>query len=780
EISKLQAATAALPRDDAWLSPAHAPRLLELRDRLLSYRRARRELPGRKKTLERARGEVRSMLERLGLCADDPQALRISRPLEAKLREQARLGETFARRCSELQRQLAVKRDQLMRQSRLLAQLRGAAEPEEPAAEGRQEPEQAQIALPLSEPPPPLRLERTEEFERAFAELAQERALCAGRYAEEERALARVECDLDALAQAGEPPTEPQLEAAREQRRELTVELRASLSAKQWSNAKQLLEQLTGQAEAADALADRLRREATRVAEYARLRATEAAARRQLERLREQTAAVDQRERELSERWARVCAAAGVAARAPSAMRGFLGEYRAEAARLEQLDREAGALLRELEAERAEQASWRAGWSELATHLGQAGPASLAEVEAVLSGLRDALSRADEAQRELLEIEGLTRECESFEAELEALRAQLCPDLQAASHTALAEALLERHAAASSRSERRAALEEQLAARGVELRQAESVAREAERELLELVRIARVNDISQLEAAEEAARRARELDAALARLQEELASAADGLDPAQLEQELAGAVPSELALRLSELDDQLERLELERERALHTLEARRAGLAVLRDSRGAADAALEAGAQLENARLLAERYVRVRLAHGVLGREVERYRERHTGPILRGASALFAELTGGAWHRLEADIDEHDKPVLICVRRDGERVGVAGLSAGTRDQLYLALRLASLEQLAAARELLPFVLDDLLVHFDDERATSALKVLGGFARNTTQVLLFTHHSRLCELAQATLPAEQIRIHRLAPQLSTEFELSPAE
>jgi uncharacterized protein YhaN len=241
-------------------------------------------------------------------------------------------------------------------------------------------------------------------------------------------------------------------------------------------------------------------------------------------------------------------------------------------------------------------------------------------------------------------------------------------------------------------------------------------------------------------------------------------------------------VLAELQLRLQELDDNLERVELERDRALHTLEARRAGLSLLRDSRGAADAAIEAGAQLENARLLAERYVRVRLAHGVLAREVERYRERHTGPILRGASSLFEALTGGAWLRLEADLDEHDKPVLICVRRDGDRVGVAGLSAGTRDQLYLALRLASLEQLASGRELLPLVLDDLLVHFDDDRAAAALRVLGAFARNTTQVLLFTHHSKLCDLAREALSPEQLRVHRLAPQPHSELKLehAPAE
>ncbi|HEX7478171.1 MAG TPA: hypothetical protein VF331_10220 [Polyangiales bacterium] len=52
---------------------------------------------------------------------------------------------------------------------------------------------------------------------------------------------------------------------------------------------------------------------------------------------------------------------------------------------------------------------------------------------------------------------------------------------------------------------------------------------------------------------------------------------------------------------------------------------------------------------------------------------------------------------------------------------------------GTRDQLYLALRLANVQHLAASQELMPLVLDDVLLHFDDERAAAALGLLGELA-----------------------------------------------
>ena len=90
--------------------------------------------------------------------------------------------------------------------------------------------------------------------------------------------------------------------------------------------------------------------------------------------------------------------------------------------------------------------------------------------------------------------------------------------------------------------------------------------------------------------------------------------------------------------------------------------------------------------------------------------------------------------------------------ILLCVRGNGEHVPVEGLSDGTRDQLYLALRLASLERHVDRNEPTPLVFDDVLVNFDDRRAHATLGLLGELSEKT-QVLFFTHHSRLVELAR---------------------------
>ena len=112
-----------------------------------------------------------------------------------------------------------------------------------------------------------------------------------------------------------------------------------------------------------------------------------------------------------------------------------------------------------------------------------------------------------------------------------------------------------------------------------------------------------------------------------------------------------------------------------------------------------------------------------------------------------------------------ADVDEKDQPVLVGIRPDGERVHVTGMSSGTRDQLYLALRLASLERYMQDAEPMPFIVDDVLVDFDDARTEAALKQLAALAEKT-QVIVFTHHSQLVEQAKKLTGAGLAQVHRL--------------
>jgi uncharacterized protein YhaN len=213
----------------------------------------------------------------------------------------------------------------------------------------------------------------------------------------------------------------------------------------------------------------------------------------------------------------------------------------------------------------------------------------------------------------------------------------------------------------------------------------------------------------------------------------------------------ADPAPETIRFRLDELEAQQSALVQQQNRVAGELAQAQAELAKMQGGTDAAVAEskrLEALAQLGDA---AERYVTVATGQRLLRWAIDRYRERKQGPLLQRASALFSQLTLGGFSRLVPDF-ETTPPKLIALRGSGERVGIEGLSEGTRDQLFLALRLAALEMQIANDRPLPFIADDLFVNFHDSRSRAGLAALGELARKT-QVIFLTHHEHLVEVAR---------------------------
>lgn len=158
-------------------------------------------------------------------------------------------------------------------------------------------------------------------------------------------------------------------------------------------------------------------------------------------------------------------------------------------------------------------------------------------------------------------------------------------------------------------------------------------------------------------------------------------------------------------------------------------------------------------------------FVRLRLAAHFLQSQVERFRKENQGPLLARSGHVFQNITCHAFSGLAAEFNADDMPVLVGVRPDKSTVPVAGMSDGTRDQLYLALRLAALDQHLTKKEPMPLILDDLLITFDDKRASAILPQLLELARRT-QILLFTHHNHLVGLCKKVLGEEKLHLHEL--------------
>jgi hypothetical protein len=293
---------------------------------------------------------------------------------------------------------------------------------------------------------------------------------------------------------------------------------------------------------------------------------------------------------------------------------------------------------------------------------------------------------------------------------------------------------------------------------------------EAKADLAELAALADVAEPSALAEVIAKARSRDELKAEVERLHLEIDKAGDGLSLETLGAEVMSIAPEDLASELAILAAEQRDLAEERDAVSAELSDAIRDVAVHASGSGAAAALQEAEDARAEASVQAERYMEARSVAALLRWAIARHRKTRAAPLLARASAIMATVTQGAFLGLELDFELEDQPIVVGLRSSGERLPSSAMSEGTRDQLYLALRLAAVEE-RAVRHAMPFIADDLLVNGDDDRCAAIFGALGQLAE-TSQVLCFTHHEHLVPIAERALGAGGIRLHRLAKRPAT--------
>ncbi|MBR0733810.1 AAA family ATPase [Bradyrhizobium japonicum] len=155
-------------------------------------------------------------------------------------------------------------------------------------------------------------------------------------------------------------------------------------------------------------------------------------------------------------------------------------------------------------------------------------------------------------------------------------------------------------------------------------------------------------------------------------------------------------------------------------------------------------------------------YLKLKLGTAAADRALRAYRDRHRSSMMARASEAFALISRGAYSELVTQ-PSNGSELLIAKAFDGSSKIASELSKGTRFQLYLALRVAGYHEFARARAPAPFLADDIMETFDDFRAEEAFRLLAAMAARG-QIVYFTHHRHLCEIAKAVEPS--IKIHTL--------------
>ncbi len=235
---------------------------------------------------------------------------------------------------------------------------------------------------------------------------------------------------------------------------------------------------------------------------------------------------------------------------------------------------------------------------------------------------------------------------------------------------------------------------------------------------------------------------------------------------------------------------QIDQLDASWETATEQLDAEQQKLTTLADQRGALR---QEQRTLAEDRTLAERQIDLSCVekqltdarqtwreHATVNRVLECIRseyEQHRQPeTLAVASNYMHQLTGGEYTRIWTPLADD---ILLVENAAGESLPLDVLSRGTREQLFLSVRLALVANFASRGIKLPMVLDDVLVNFDAVRTQRAAQVLCEFAADGHQLLLFTCHEHMWQMFKS-LDADCRRLHNrgLAEQPAPVIDVLP--
>lgn len=138
------------------------------------------------------------------------------------------------------------------------------------------------------------------------------------------------------------------------------------------------------------------------------------------------------------------------------------------------------------------------------------------------------------------------------------------------------------------------------------------------------------------------------------------------------------------------------------------------------------------------------------LAWRLLEHVRETYEAERQPETLDEASLYLERLTHGKYARIWTPLGRHE---LRIDDAEGKQLPLDMLSRGTREAVFLSLRLALVASYRRRGINIPMVLDDVLVNLDAQRAEAAVEMLCDYAQGNRQLLFFTCHDHIREMFQ---------------------------
>jgi uncharacterized protein YhaN len=228
---------------------------------------------------------------------------------------------------------------------------------------------------------------------------------------------------------------------------------------------------------------------------------------------------------------------------------------------------------------------------------------------------------------------------------------------------------------------------------------------------------------------------------------------------------LLGSDDAAMSVRIERLTERIEALEGEQRAAKLERDALVVSINELQTSTALADANEQRAAALARIEELMPALRRLAVQEQLLREYIDTQARESRGPLIKRAGEYFARITCGELTGIEIDRAANDELVLVAVPAEGDtNIRVDGLSEGTIDQLYLALRLAAIAlEHESGGEPMPLIVDDVLASFDNDRARATLALFADLGAAGIQILFLTHHQHLVDIAGDELAPDALTV-----------------
>ncbi len=221
-------------------------------------------------------------------------------------------------------------------------------------------------------------------------------------------------------------------------------------------------------------------------------------------------------------------------------------------------------------------------------------------------------------------------------------------------------------------------------------------------------------------------------------------------DVAIVEDELLRFNPNDVTGMARQYSRELEEIEQQLQQGFEQLGTVKQELKTLEADRSSTRIRAELSQVETQLRSAWENWFAASLANDAIDDVATQFEQANQPEMLAAAIPFLQKLTLGKYHHLWTPLGRKH---LYVDDDAGESRPAEKLSGGTREQLFLAIRLAMVKAFSNNGIELPMVLDDVTVNFDQQRSEAAADTLINFTQEGQQLLVFTSHLHYAQLFQ---------------------------